>query len=71
MVEVLQLPRLLSQFLASGKGHEVGLPDQDVGHGLVEVPELGLDLLLDLPAVLDINQNKSLDIAMRKELRSP
>lgn len=70
MVKVLQLLCLLSKLLAASKGHEIGFPDQNVGNGLSSITQLLLDLLLDLSAILDVDKNKGLDIAMGKELGS-
>ena len=71
MVKVLQLSCLLSKLLAPPKGHEVGLPNQNVGLRFARITELCLDLLLDVSAILDVDQNKSLGIAVCKELSSP
>jgi hypothetical protein len=70
MVKVLQLLCLLSELLAARKGHEIGFPDQNIGHGFSSITQLLLDLLLDLSAILDVDKNKGLNIAMGKELGS-
>lgn len=71
MVKVLQLARLLSQFLAACKGHQVGLPNENVRLALVLFTELRLDLLLDFPTILDVDEHKRLDIAMGNDFGSP
>lgn len=59
---------LLGQGFGAGVRHHVDLPDEDLGHGLAGIAARLFNLLLDAVAVVEVNEDQRVDVALGEQL---